>query len=317
LREIVNYSFVSDKLLNLFDAAGAERRVVIPRPVNAEHTILRDSLLPQMVATLGRNRSRQVAEAAFFEIARVFSRPDQSKYHEETRVAIGLMGAVGRALLRKRQPLDEAEVFAWLKGILQHFHEKLFPAGDPAASSRSAGAQGLVINEWTGHDKIPAGFYPACFKPRRLAVLTLGGKFCGLMGILKDEIRREWRILEPVGLLEFTLAPFLARAFQAPVAQVLPVYPSVTRDISLRVPAAVRHAEITKTIWKNAPKELTALALFDIYTGKEIGTGFKSMAYSLTYQSLERTLTDEEVNKLHESVKKQLKSELMVDIREG
>jgi phenylalanyl-tRNA synthetase beta chain len=117
--------------------------------------------------------------------------------------------------------------------------------------------------------------------------------------------------------MEFALNPFLKNAFRTPAAQALPVYPSLERDIALRAPIVMRHADIIKTIRKNAPKELTSIALFDIYMGEEIGAGFKSMAYSLTYQSADRTLTDMEANQLHDSVKKRLKDELKVEIREG
>ena len=315
LQEIVNYSFVSEKLLNMFDPAAAARRIKIPRPVSAEHTILRDSLLPQMAETLGRNRSRQIEEAAFFEISRVFAKTDSAPFHEETRTAVGLMGAAGRPLLHKRPTLTEAEVFSWLKGILHNFHEKLLPADGSAVSRRSAAAKGLALHDF--NSQAPAGFYTACFKPNRSGLISLDGKICGVMGILRDEIRREWRILEPVGLIEFMLDPFLKRAFQVPSVTMLPIYPSVTRDIALRAPVAMHHADILKTIWENSPKELTAVVLFDIYTGKEIGAGFRSMAYSLRYQSPDRTLTDEEANQLHESVKKRLKNELKVEIREG
>lgn len=315
LQEIVNYSFVSEKLLNMFDSAFPERRIKIPRPVSAEHTILRDSLLPQMAETLGRNRSRQIEEAAFFEISHVFAKTSLAPFHEETRTAVGLMGAPGRAFLQKRQALTEAEVFSWLKGILHNFHEKIRTEEGLTDSQNNDAAKGLALNEFNG--QIPAGFYTACFKPNRSALITLAGAPCGVMGLLKDEIRREWRILEPVGLMEFMLDPFLKCAFLTPSAKILPVYPSVTRDIALRASASMRHADIIKIIRKNSPKELTSVVLFDIYVSKEIGAGFKSMAYRLTYQSPDRTLTDDEANKLNESVKKRLKNELKVEIREG
>ncbi len=315
LREIVNYSFVSEKLLDVFDAASTKNRIKIPRPVSADHTILRDSLLPQMAETLGRNRSRQLEEAAFFELARVFARTSASPFHEETRIAVGLMGAMKRNPLQKRQALTETEIFSWLKGILNNFHEKLMQKEGLPNPRDNNSAKGLSLNDISSQP-LP-GFYAACFKPNRCTLITLFGKPCGIMGLLKDEIRREWRIVDPVGLMEFMLDPFLKDAFQTPQASTLPMYPSITRDIAMRVPFSIHHADIIKTIWKNAPKELTSLVLFDIYISKALGKGFKSMAYSLTYRSLERTLTDEEVNKLHESVKKQLKKELMVEMREG
>ncbi|MDD5482483.1 MAG: phenylalanine--tRNA ligase subunit beta [Kiritimatiellae bacterium] len=315
LREIANYSFVSEKLLNMFDSSPAANRINIPRPVNAEHTLLRDSLLPQMAETLGRNRSRQIEEAAFFEIARVFMKKDAGRFHEETRTAVGIMGAAGRHALHKRPGLTEAEVFAWLKGILHNFCGKLLGKASPAYAENNGAPPGLALHEF--NNRITDGFYAACLKPDRGMLISMDGVPCGVMGLLKDEIRREWRILEPVGLMEFALNPFLKNAFRTPAVQTLPVYPSLKRDIALRAPLFMRHADIIKTIRKNAPKELTSIVLFDIYTGKEIGAGFKSMAYSLTYQSAERTLTDMEANRLHDSVKKRLKDELKVEIREG
>jgi len=354
LREIMNYSFVSEKLLNLFESGGtgqcgnsvilnpdssgggmkdlrhtdttAEipraarndknfadkqpgRHIVIPRPVSADHSLLRDSLLPQMVETLGRNLARQTEEAALFEIGRVFFRTDASAFMEETRTAIGLMGPVGRPALQKRAAVDESDLFFWLKGILRNFFDKL--SAGPGQSKNIP-----VFGEISG-EKPPEGFPVACFKANRSALISLEGKTCGIMGLLKDDLRREWRILGPVALMEITLEPFLKHAFRTPSASALPVYPSVNRDIAMRVPAGLRHEKIMETIRKNSPKELTAVALFDIYKGKEMGLGFKSMAYGLTYRSPDRTLADDEVNKLHEAVKKRLKDELKIEIREG
>jgi phenylalanyl-tRNA synthetase beta chain len=322
LREIVNYSFVSEKLLNTFDAALAGQRIIIPRPVSADHSILRDSLLPQMVDTLGRNKSRQAEEAALFEIGRIF-RKASAPYHEETRVAVGLMGAVGRSLLQKRKAVSEAEVFAWLKGIITAFHTKLFPVKSAGGNDNQNGApasggptKALTMEDFTAGDNNSLGLPVGCFKQNRSVTIKVDGRPCGVMGLITDEIRAAWRILEPVGIMEMVLEPLLKHAFTTPAAAALPVYPSVKRDIAMRVPVNMRHFDIVKTIRKNAPKELTSIVLFDIYKGKEMGMGFKSLAYSLAYRSLDRTLTDEEVNKLNESVKTRLKNELKVEIRE-
>lgn len=317
LQEIVNYSFVSPRLMNLFDASEAARRVVLPRPVSAEHTLLRDSLLPQMAETLGRNKSRQVDEAALFEMSRVFRAGEHGGFHEETRIAIGIMGPAQRSMLNKRKNLGEAEMFSWLKGILFNFYAKLLPGVEIQGAGASDSGKGLALCERAGAIKAPGGLYAGCFKPNRSALIMLDGAPCGIMGLLKPEIGREWRILDPVGLMEFNPAPFLKRATQTVLVNPLPVYPSVTRDIALRAPVAMRHADILKTIWKNAPKELTSAVLFDIYASKDIGVGYKSMAYSLTYRSPDRTLTDEEVNQLHEAVRAKLRNELKVEIREG
>ncbi len=314
LTEIMNYSLVSAKLLEMCAPAPTTRRIVLPRPISADQTILRDALLPQMIETLGRNRSRQIAEAACFEIGRVFYRNDQNAMAEEEHVAIGLMGPVGRTGHAKRATLTETESFLWLKGILEALCRKLSIRVDerPAGDDHNAG---LAFQELPAATKLPESAYQDCFEKNRAMLIKLDGMPCGICGLVRETIRKEWRFAEPVAVLEIRLAPLLARVTTVPVAERLPVYPCVTRDIALRISNRLRHAEIVNAIWKIAPKELTAVELFDIFKSDEMGVGCKSMAYSLTYRSGERTLTDDEVNRLHDNIKERLRNEISVEIR--
>lgn len=314
LTEIMNYSLVSAKLLEMCDPAPAPHRIVLPRPISVDQAVLRDALLPQMIETLGRNRSRQISEAAFFEIGRVFHRSDQNVLQEEERVAIGLMGPVGRTDHAKRAPLTETECFLWLKGILEALCRKLSIRVDerPAGKGHDAG---LVCQELTAGLKLPALYCPGCFEKNRAMLITLDGIPCGIFGLVRETLRKEWRFAEPVAALEMRLAPLLKRVTVIPIAERLPVYPSVTRDMALLISNRLRHAEIVSAVWKVAPKELTTIELFDIFSSNEMGAGCKSMAYSLTYRSGERTLTDDEVNRLHENIKERLRNEISVEIR--
>ena len=225
---------------------------------------------------------------------------------EEERLAIGIMGPVGRGELEKRRPLREEDVFAWLKGILEQL-----------CAAQAFPAAGLALAPLAPAAGMAADFPTRCFQEQRLMSISLDGAAGGVLGLIGGALRREYRLLEPVAVLELRLAPLLRHADATPAAENLPVYPSVTRDIALRVSTALKHATVLKTIWEMAPKELTALRLFDIYQSEEIGVGWKSMAYSLTYRAPDRTLTDEEVNVLHESVKAGLRGKLKVEIREG
>ncbi|MBU4199765.1 MAG: phenylalanine--tRNA ligase subunit beta [Verrucomicrobia bacterium] len=315
LSEIVNYSFVCEDLLNRIDTGAADRRIVLPRPISADHSILRPWLLPQMIDTLGRNRSRQIAEAAFFELGRIFLKNPAGALCEEEHLAVGLMGAVGRSGLEKRRPLREEDSFAWLKGILEALGAALsFPLHSPRQQDA---VPGIALSPLPPGSAAPEGFPLHCFKDHCRMSIILNGENCGVLGLVTDEIRRDYRILEPVAVLEIRLAPLLRHAWETPSAERLPVYPAVTRDIALRVGKDIKHEVIIRTIWKMAPKELTDIRLFDIYKSVELGVGFKSVAYSLTYRSAERTLTDDAVNSLHECVKAGLRSELKAEIREG
>jgi len=119
LTETMNYSFVAPKLLDMFDSSGASARVILPNPVNADQSALRPSLAPQMVQSLGLNMTRQTTEAALFETGRVYFKDGSGKLCEEERVAIGLMGPLGRSWQQKRKQVDADEVFLWLKGVIE------------------------------------------------------------------------------------------------------------------------------------------------------------------------------------------------------
>ena len=294
LREVMNYSLVSEQLLDQFDAADAARRLVLPNPVSADQGILRTHLAPQMVETLGRNLARQISEAGLFEMGRVYFIDAEGRPAEENRVAVGLMGPVGRTGPERHRALDEEEMFLWVKGIWESL------------------AKALNVGAWSQGETSCA-----YMEAGRAASILVGGEAAGVVGLVRGDLRRAWRMAGPVGILELRLAPILAGVFArkpfAPLAQ----FPSISRDAALIVAQNVRHEQIMEVVRRVAPKELERIELFDIFSGAGIAAGKKSLAYSFTYRSLTRTLTDDEANGFHESVKDALKRELGVDIREG
>lgn len=294
LRETMNYSFVSDRLLNLFDPSDVQQRVVLPNPVNLEQATLRPSLVPQLVESMGRNLARQVEETALFEIGRVFWLDEAGQPAEEELLSIGLMGPVGRTGVERRKAVSAEEMFLWIKGIWENLS---------AALNITSRAQ----------EKVPVH----CLEAGHAVELLVDGKPVGVMGLLKKDIRREWRMVGPVAVLEVQLAPLLTHVFKGKSFAPMAAYPSVSRDAALVVEQGVKHEDILKIVKKVAPKELERVELFDIFTGEGIGEGKKGMAYSFTYRSLTRTLTDEETNRYHELVKDALKKELGVEVREG
>lgn len=294
LRETMNYSFVADRLEDLFDPAGAPGRVVLPNPVNLEQSILRDTLIPQMVDTLGRNLAHQQREAALYELGRVFCQHADGKTSEEERLTIGLMGPVGRAGLDRRRSTEREEVFLWIKGIW----ESLAAIQNVASWQLQAAARPY-------------------FESGYGVEVLVDGEVIGVLGLVKPEIRREWRMTEPVAVLEVRVDPLLKNVFKAKVFSQVATYPAVTRDVAFICAQAVRHEDVLGVVRKVAPKELEKVDLFDIFSAEGIGAGRKSMAYSFTYRSLTRTLTDEEANRFHEAVKSALKVELGVEVREG
>ncbi|MGI6087121.1 MAG: phenylalanine--tRNA ligase subunit beta [Kiritimatiellia bacterium] len=336
LTEIMNYSFTGARLLDLCDDSYPERRVPIPNPVSAEHGLLRNSLLPQMLETLGLNRARQIQNAAFFEIGRVFFMPDAAADagHVADRppsgaaasdallavemevLSLGLMGAVGRPPLDQQRPVTDEEAWLWLKGILTNLcHVLKINLPDSGRGPFRHAALQFVPAE-----NAPPGFvWPnrAMFASGSGFVVMLAGRPVGRAGLIKPELRREWRIHEPLPVAELAMTPLLAGVDAVCSPEALPIYPSVQRDLAMLVPPSLTHARVLEVIEKLATPELTDIKLFDIFKGKQIGAGYKSLAYTLTYRSDGKTLTDEEVNEMHAIILKGLQKELQVEIRVG
>lgn len=293
LSEISNYSFVSDALLDLLDTKNRAARVNIPRPLTADHSVLRISLAPQMAATLGRNRAHQATRAALYEIGRTFARGADGVVETE-RLCIGLFGPVGRAGLDRHKAVTSEETFLWAKGLIESL-----------LAAMGSGAP-VVKPE------------PVAYAEQRTSVaIEVDGKVIGTLSLLDRRARKEWRLTEPVAIAELDVAPLLTKANRVRVFHDIPAYPSIARDVAMIVADSVTHEDIVRVMREAAPPELAEIELFDIFRGPAIGEGRRSVAYSLVYISARRTLTDDEANTYHNNVKSALRKQLSAEIREG
>ncbi|MFO1490926.1 MAG: hypothetical protein U1F87_08470 [Kiritimatiellia bacterium] len=257
LTQATHYSLTAPKLLDLVDPAAAGVRIVLPNPISADQSVLRTSLLPQMVETLGRNKSRQNHEVGLFELGRVFSLRDGAM-SERTLLSVGLMGPVGRGPLARRKSPPPGEVFAWARGVV----EALGVRGEPALSFRSAA-------------------FP-CFEAGQSAEILAAGAVIGRIGLLKSSLRQERRMQDPVALVEIDPAPFIAAAARAPVVGAVPSFPSTSRDAALIVAAGIRHDDILAVVARNRPALLESVSLFDVFAGAPIPEGRRSMVDTLS-----------------------------------
>ena len=154
-------------------------------------------------------------------------------------------------------------------------------------------------------------------EPGRGMEIVVDGAVVGWLGLLKAEIAKEWRLHEPVGLLEAEAKPLVKDIATMQGLTPPPSYPSIRRDAALIVGTDVRHERVVDVARAAAPAELEKIELFDVYQGKNLGEGRKSMAYAFTYRSKTGTLTDEQANGFQGKVNAALKSQLPAEIREG
>ena len=293
--ETMNYSFTAPAVLDAFSAPGTEsRRVCIPNPVSADHSVLRDSLIPQVFGNLAFNQAHGTATAAIFEAGRVFFAGRDGTPAEEDRVCAAVMGFAGRDGTDRMRKVDPRETLGWLKGALEALCEALHA---PALRLEAADAPG--------------------FEPGLSATVFLAGRPVGVFGLVSAATCRKHRIASPVAVFEVRRDALVAQAFRVAKAKDVPSLPGVERDIALVAPEGVTHETIVKTIRKAGPKELCDVTLFDVFRGKQLGEGRTSLAYRLTYRAADRTLTSEEANGFHEAVKNVLRNKLGVEIRDA
>ena len=292
--EGMHYSFLSVDELNQFDNRPETQaaRLALPDPVSAEYGVLRDTLLPQLMGSLGRNATHQLETAELFELGRVFGRAKDGRPFEADRLALGFTGPVGRGALDRRRPVTAEEALLWMKGAVERLATSLHVARlEFRPTEHPAFANALEIRAY--------------------------GRPAGVMGVLSAKLRHPFRLTTQMALAELDLEP-LTRRFDA-MGKVAPVpaFPMVTRDIAFVAGEGVTHEAVEKCIRKVAPPELIGISLFDIFTSKEIGKGRRSFAYSLAFRANNRTLTDDEVNRAFTRIVDALKTNLKVEVRDN
>ena len=137
------------------------------------------------------------------------------------------------------------------------------------------------------------------------------------MGQIQPAVARHYDVRDPVLVAELDMDLLLAFRNASRSVKPLPVFPAVKRDIAMLVSETITHDQVVDAVKKQKPRFLETVEVFDIFRGKGIAEGQKSIAYSLTYRNPEKTLTDTEVNSVHEQVVTGLKTALGATIREG
>ena len=154
-----------------------------------------------------------------------------------------------------------------------------------------------------------------CFWNRRRCI---SGKLpLGELGQLSPALAKKYDLRDAVLLAELNLDLLLQWRKPARTFKPLPAFPAIRRDVAMLVPEATTHEAVLSTVKQTKPQNLESVELFDVFRGKNVPPGQKSMAYAFTYRSAEKTLTDAEVNAAHEKLVEQFKKTVQAVIREG
>ncbi len=265
--------------------------VRIANPMTQDMAVMRTSAAPALLDHLSRGLRAQDRDVALFELARVYlPRPDDLP--EERRVLTVGCGQWVSAGWGERQEFD----FFALKGVAEAVLESLGVAG-AAYQAASHGA----------------------FHPGRAAVITLPGTetrgkprpvAVGILGELHPAMRAAFDIKERAYLLALDLERLLARVGTRTPYQPLAKFPPVAQDLAVVVDATVPAARVEEAIRHGGGKLLRVIAFFDRYAGAPIPAGKVSLAYNLTFQADDRTLTDEDVAAVQRKIVGRLSAEV-------
>jgi phenylalanyl-tRNA synthetase beta chain len=148
------------------------------------------------------------------------------------------------------------------------------------------------------------------------ATVQLGKQTLGEFGQLLPALAKKYDLRDAALLAELNLDLLLARRNPTKLFRALPQFPAIRRDVAMLVPEATTHEAVLQIVKQTKPANLETVELFDVFRGKNVPAGQKSVAYAFTYRNAERTLTDAEVNAAHEKLVAQFKQNLGATVRE-
>jgi phenylalanyl-tRNA synthetase beta chain len=290
MNEMNNLRFVAADWNRRFPglAPASAKPIALQNPMTADTAEMRMSLVPNLVAAAVRNRRQGEASIRAFEFGTVFW--NDGEIRERQAVGGLLMGPVARRGLLAE---EREESFYDAKGVVETLLEGL----------RVRGVR------WSAAD------VPAFLHPGKAALVRVGDDTLGFVGGLHPRIARAADLGADAWVIELDFEKLESYASQRVTFQQLPKYPAVVRDLAIVADEGFESQAVLDTIAGCSDLPVESARLFDLYRGKPLPQGKKSLAYSIAYRSADRTLTDEEVNRFHQSLIERVTRNLGVALR--
>ena len=291
--EVLPFPFVDPAGWDAFGlpAEDARRRTVhVLNPLDADRAELATTLLPGLLDTLVRNRSRGAADLALFHIGQVVLPPENLAPMPDPDVA-GRPDDAELAQIEAALPGQPLHVAAVLAGEREPVG--WWGPGRPAGWADAVQAARLAVQAAGVELRATAAALPP-FHPGRCAALRVEDRIVGHAGELHP------KVVEALGLPARTCAMELdldavPLADRRPAPRVSP-YPPIAVDVALVADAAVPAADLADALHDGGGALLEDVRLFDVYTGEQVGDGRRSLAFTLRFRAPDRTLTSEEAN---------------------
>lgn len=279
--QIMTYSFTAPKLLADV-GEDTEKAIKIANPLGEENSVMRTSIISSLLEILETNYRYRNASAALFEVGTVYlpkALPLTELPEEKKLIAIGCYG-------------KEHDYFT-LKGTVE----------------------GLLSAVGVDNFEFERSTETACFHPGKCADIIINGKKAGIIGEIHPDVAERFSIETNVYVSELDFEAVFVAAKDEVKYKKIARMPAIERDIAVIVDKDVPVAKIHDIIKRMSGKYLESVTLFDVYEGKQIPEGKKSVAYNAVYRSAEQTLKDADINKVFDKIVKTLERELGAVLR--
>lgn len=278
--------------LNIPQDSPLRKAVPIMNPLSDEYPLVRTTLLSSIFDNLARNLARKNDDVALFEVGSVFF-PKALPVTELPDEVVKIAGAItGRRNAQGWNQTNDMVDFYDAKGIIEE----------------------LLANLRVTRYTVEAGTHYA-MHPGKTALFKKGRDVIVTVGEVHPAVLSAYGITKPVYIFELdatTVMKYMAKDLKY---KALPKYPATSRDLAMLVDVDVNAADIEKAMTKAAGQNLTQITLFDVYTGKQVEEGKKSLAFSLTFQSNDKTLTDAEIDPAIEKIVAKLQKDFNANLR--
>ncbi|PCS00753.1 phenylalanine--tRNA ligase subunit beta [Lactococcus fujiensis] len=289
LSEVIGYSLVTPEKALEFIADKNFPTTSLMMPMTEDRSTLRVNMIPGLLDIINYNQNRKNADVAIYEVGNVFlpSNTEDGRPTEVPNLAFAISGnVVDKSYQGNAVPVD----FFHAKGIVEQL------------------LAGIKNVTFVATDQIPA------MHPGRTAVIQAGERHIGFVGQIHPATAKKYDISETYAA-GIDLQALLELQPEQTIFTDIPKVQAVTRDVAMLLDSNVTNAEIVEVIEQSRVKTLSKVELFDIYQGVNLPFGKKSMAYTLTFQTLENTMTDDEINTAMNKVTKNLVEKLNAEIR--
>ena len=285
LTEVMHYSLVKPTEPN---------QIALSNPLFVEYSALRTELLPGLIDAFQYNLEQGNGALNAFEIGRVFWREENGFF--ETDMVAGIMGGDASRGRWVRSGREQPMTWFEAKGVLESAFTRLGLAVEYQPDRRNA-----------------------ILHPGRTASLWINGDRLGTLGQLHPQEREKRGLPDAVYVFELDLDVMFDHMIQedqlVPVFKPYSAYPASDRDIAFFAPIKFSVAEIERTVKQAGGKLLDSVELFDEYRGENVPTGKRSLAFRLVYRADDRTLTDEDVEPVHQKVREALEEKFQAELR--